>query len=106
MPATLSSDGLGTSIGNPWGDWLNVNETTPIEYVDTCYHAHVCQLMAEMADALGRPVEAANYRARRTRIQTAFTKAYRRPDGTLTVAIEGRSVEVDPFASARILVSA
>ena len=28
------------------------------------------------------------------------------PDGTLTVAIEGRSVEVDPFASARILVSA
>ena len=30
--ATLSSEGLGTSIGNTWGDWLNVNETTPIEY--------------------------------------------------------------------------
>ena len=86
--ASMTIDGLGANLGNPWGDWLNVNEDTPIEYVDTCYHAHVCQLMAGMADALGRPVEAANYRARRARIQAAFTKAYRRPDGTLKVGTQ------------------
>ena len=55
---TMTIDGLGANLGNPWGDWLNVSETTPIEYIDTCYHAHACQLMAEMADALRRPVEA------------------------------------------------
>lgn len=83
--ASTTPEGLGTSLGNPWGDWLNVNETTPIDYIDTCYHAMVCSMMAEMADALGRPVEAANYRARRAKTQTAFTKTYLRPDGTLTV---------------------
>jgi len=83
--ASMTIDGLGANLGNPWGDWLNVNEDTPIEYVDTCYHAYVCQLMAEMADAISRPVEAANYRARRAKIQAAFTKAYRKADGTLTV---------------------
>jgi len=83
--AAMTIDGLGANLGNPWGDWLNVNETTPIEYVDTCYHAYVCRLMAEMADAIGRPIEAANYRARRAKIQAAFTKAYRKSDGTLTI---------------------
>ncbi len=28
----------GVKIGNTWGDWLNVNEATPIEYIDLCYH--------------------------------------------------------------------
>jgi alpha-L-rhamnosidase len=32
--ATTTPEGLGVSIGNPWGDWLNVNEPTPIEYID------------------------------------------------------------------------
>lgn len=83
--ASTAPDGLGTSLGNPWGDWLNVNETTPVEFIDTCYHALDCTLMAEMAGALGRPIEAANYRARRAKTQAAFTKAYRKADGTLTI---------------------
>ena len=28
--STTTPEGLGTSLGNPWGDWLNVNENTPI----------------------------------------------------------------------------
>jgi alpha-L-rhamnosidase len=83
--STTTPEGLGTSLGNPWGDWLNVNETTPVEFIDTCYHALDCTLMAEMADALGRPLEAATYRKRRAKTQTAFSKAYVKPDGTLTV---------------------
>ena len=83
--STTTPDGLGTSLGNPWGDWLNVNETTPVEFIDTCYHALDCTLMAELADAIGRPLEAATYRSRRTKTQSAFTKAYVKPDGTLTI---------------------
>ena len=90
--ASTAPDGLGTSLGNPWGDWLNVNETTPVEFIDTCYHALDCTLMAEMADALGRPLEAATYRARRAKTQSAFAKAYAKPDGTLTVATQSAYV--------------
>lgn len=90
--ATLSSDGLGTSIGNTWGDWLNVNENTPIEYVDTCYHALDCTLMAEMADALGRPLEAKQYRVRFTRLQTAFAKTWLNPDASLKIATQSAYV--------------
>jgi alpha-L-rhamnosidase len=50
--ASTTPDGLGTSIGNPWGDWLNTGETTPVEFIDTCYHATTCRMVAEMADAL------------------------------------------------------
>ena len=74
--ATATPEGLGVSIGNTWGDWLNVNETTPIEYVDTCYHALVCQRMAEMAAALGRPLEAARYRDQFAFVTRAFQHAY------------------------------
>ena len=52
--STTTPEGLGTSLGNPWGDWLNVNENTPVEFIDTCYHVLDCTLMAEMADAIGR----------------------------------------------------
>ena len=83
--ASTTPEGLGTSLGNPWGDWLNVNESTPVEYIDTCYHALVCAMMAEMADALGRPLEAATYRSRRAKTQAAFTKTYLKTDGTLAV---------------------
>ncbi|MCX6951514.1 MAG: family 78 glycoside hydrolase catalytic domain, partial [Verrucomicrobia bacterium] len=53
--STTTPEGLGTSLGNPWGDWLNVNETTPIEFIDTCYHAFDCALMAEVG-LRARPV--------------------------------------------------
>ncbi len=90
--STTTPEGLGTSLGNPWGDWLNVNENTPVEFIDTCYHVLDCTLMAEMAEAVGRPIEAANYRARRAKSQTAFTKTYRRPDGTLTIETQSAYV--------------
>lgn len=83
--ASTTPEGLGVSMGNPWGDWLNVNETTPIEFIDTCYHALTCRLMAEMAEATGRKLEAANYRSRFAAVQAAFNKACANADGTLKV---------------------
>ena len=69
--------------GNTWGDWLNVNENTPIEFIDPCYHALDAKLMADMAEAIGAGDEAANYRqlfsrCRGTRSRSTTCK----PDGT------------------------
>jgi alpha-L-rhamnosidase len=83
--ATTTPDGLGVSIGNPWGDWLNQGETTPVEFIDTCYNAYDCRLMAEMAQAVGRHREAENYRKRSSDIKAAFAQAYLQPEGTLRV---------------------
>lgn len=83
--AATTPEGLGVSIGNPWGDWLNLNENTPIPYIDTCYHALTSRQMAEMAEAIGRKTEAANYRKRFEDLKGAYRKAYVQADGTLAV---------------------
>ncbi|MFM1942264.1 MAG: alfa-L-rhamnosidase [Verrucomicrobiota bacterium] len=83
--AVMKPGGLGVSIGNDWGDWLNVNESTPIEYVDVCYHALTCRMMMEMAAAVGREVEAADYRDRLAMIRQAFNREYLLGDGRLKV---------------------
>ena len=71
--------------GNTWGDWLNLDEPTPLAFVDTAYFAYTSRLMAEMAEALGKTAEAAAYRGLFARIQTAFAGRYLKPDGTLNV---------------------
>lgn len=83
--ASATVEGLGVSLGNPWGDWLNVGETTPIEFIDTCYHAMVLGMMAEMSDALERPLEAKRYRLRRAEVGVAFESTFLNEDGTLKV---------------------
>jgi alpha-L-rhamnosidase len=72
----------GVKLGNTWGDWLNVNEDTPIEYVDLCYHGLVSRKMAEMAAALGKDEEAANYRERLTAIRASFATHWCKPGAT------------------------
>lgn len=82
-----AKDFLGVQLpeANTWGDWLNQNESTPIDYIDTAYFAYTASLMAEMATALGRDTEAAAYRELFGHIQTAFAKKYLRADGSLSV---------------------
>ncbi|HEX2973868.1 MAG TPA: hypothetical protein VHP11_16160, partial [Tepidisphaeraceae bacterium] len=75
----------GVSIGNPWGDWLNLDENTPIEYVDACYFANSAKLMGDMAEAIGKKVDAANYRQLLAEIKGAFAKEYVNADGSLKV---------------------
>lgn len=82
---TISRDFRGAAFGNEWGDWLNMNEPTPIEYIDACYFAHSARLMSEMAQAIGKKVDAENYRRLRKNIEEAFRKDYLKPDGTLKV---------------------
>lgn len=82
---SASRNFLGIAHGNHWGDWLNMNEPTPIEFVDTVYFGHAANLMADMAQALGKTREAAAYRELYQNIKAAFARKYVKPDGTLTV---------------------
>ena len=75
----------GVSIGNTWGDWLNLSETTPIEFIDAAYFALDAKLMAEMAQAIGKRGEASAYRKLFAGIRTAFQQDYVGPDGALKV---------------------
>ena len=82
---STSRNDLGVAHGNDWGDWLNQNEPTPLDFIDTVYYAYSTRLMAEVAQTLGNRRQADEYRALFRRIADAFTRKYVQPDGTLTV---------------------
>lgn len=82
---TSSPKNVGVSIGNPWGDWLSVNEVTPVEYIDACYYARCAELMADMAGAIGRADDAQKYARLLGDIKATFNAAYVKPDGTVKV---------------------
>jgi alpha-L-rhamnosidase len=83
--ARLDPDLVGVEAGNTWGDWLNVNDPTPIPFIDLCYHAQSARMMAELADAIHEPAEAADYRQRFTDLATSFARQHLRGDGTVAV---------------------
>ena len=64
-----------------YGDWLNVNDGTPLDLIGTAYFADSTAMMARMADALGRSGDAAAYRALWSRIRDAFDAKYVTADG-------------------------
>ena len=69
-------------LGNSYNDWLAPgDDDTPHELLATAYWAHDAALMAEIADATGRPGDAAGYRALRSKIRSAFTDAFVAADG-------------------------
>ena len=80
-----SKEFLGVAHGNEWGDWLSVNEKTPIDYIDTAYFAYSTKLMSEMAQAIGKTTEAADYGEMFAKIKAAFNRKYVKPDGALSV---------------------
>ena len=76
---------VGVKAGNTWGDWLNVKEETPIEYIDLCFHAQSCRMMAEMARGLGHFTEANLYQQRFAALAESFRRQHLGPNGTLLV---------------------
>lgn len=80
-----SQQNLGIAHGNEWGDWLAQGASTPLDYVDTIYFAISSDMMAEMAEAIGKKAEAAAYRKQFEAIKTAFNAKYVRADGSLSV---------------------
>ena len=82
----------GVNLGNTWGDWLNVNEETPIEYVDLCSHAKSARMMAEIAEAIDRGDAAARYRERLAALSASFRRKYLLPSGTISVPTQSACV--------------
>lgn len=65
------------------GDWLNLGGTAKNEVIATAYYAYLTDLMAEMAQAIGRQEDAERYRNLALQIKATFVKAFVRPDGTI-----------------------
>ncbi|MGX7671461.1 family 78 glycoside hydrolase catalytic domain [Plantactinospora sp. DSM 117369] len=69
--------------GNSYGDWLQVDASTPRDVLATAYFAHSAQLVARAAEVLGRHDEAAEMSTLHRAIRSAFVDAYVRDDGTV-----------------------
>jgi alpha-L-rhamnosidase len=81
----ISPQFQGVSLGNPWGDWLNAGEETPVEYIDACYFAGSARMMSEMAAAIGHSDEAQDYDRLQAQVRDAFRRRYVDPQGALKV---------------------
>ena len=75
-------DFRGKKDGNTWGDWLNVNESTPIEFIDAAYFYYDAYLMSQMARAIGKFKEADEYQMLQARLGAQFAKDYEFHDET------------------------
>ncbi|MBI5387212.1 MAG: family 78 glycoside hydrolase catalytic domain [Verrucomicrobia bacterium] len=69
-------DFKGHKGGNEWGDWLNVNEATPIELIDAAYFRNDASLMSQMARAIGRKSETEDYFQLMVRLTRQFHDDY------------------------------
>ena len=103
-------------LGHSYNDWLAPGaDDTPRELLATAYWAHDAALLAELAEAVGRPQDAARYRELRAKIGAAFADAFvagdgRLASGTQTAYVLGLHLDLIPdelrAAAAGHLVSA
>lgn len=80
---------------NDYSDWMNGDKiktrgwpTTgaevPKEIFATAFFARSTQILAEMAEVIGYPVDAAHYRKLAEEIKSAFIREFVQPDGKMT----------------------
>jgi alpha-L-rhamnosidase len=62
--------------GNSYGDWLQVDVTTPRDLLSTAYFARSTEIVADAAEVLGQPDDAAEHRALHAAIRAAFIDSY------------------------------
>ena len=68
-------------LGNGFGDWLSVGSKTPLDVISVAYYAYVTQLMAEMADVIGKEEDAKKYQELFERIRAHFQASFVDSDG-------------------------
>jgi alpha-L-rhamnosidase len=69
--------------GANFADWLPAGSQTPRDLVATAYWAMIARMMAEMAEATGKPEEAVRYQNLYRSIRDAFQKEFIKPDGSI-----------------------
>ncbi|WP_238412039.1 family 78 glycoside hydrolase catalytic domain [Saccharothrix deserti] len=67
--------------GSSYGDWLQIDVTTPRDVLSTAYFARSTQIVAQAAEVLDRHDVAAEHRALHAAIRTAFIESYVDDDG-------------------------
>jgi alpha-L-rhamnosidase len=78
---TKTKDGIAHVGG--FGDWLNLDDPTSSDLIDTAYRAELYRLMSEMARALGRHEDAARFKGAHERTTLAFQQRFLDADGAL-----------------------
>lgn len=73
----------GSAFGAPWGDWLNLDDPTPHEYVELAYFTLSSGMMAEMAAEQGLDDEVAKYEGWVATMRENFRKQHLQADGTI-----------------------
>ena len=68
---------------NDFGDWVPANSTTPKDLLATAFWAYDAELMSQMAEALGKHSEAAEYKDLYGKIKTAFVQKFVKDDDTV-----------------------
>jgi len=68
-------------LGKGFGDWLSVGSKTPLDVISVAYYAFSTQLMAEMAEAIGKTDDAQKYQDLFQRIREHFQKSFVDVDG-------------------------
>jgi alpha-L-rhamnosidase len=67
--------------GNSYGDWLQIDVTTPRDVLSTAYFARSTEIVAQAAEVLGRDDVAAEHWALHTAIRDAFVESFVDDDG-------------------------
>jgi alpha-L-rhamnosidase len=82
--------------GFHFGDWLAIQSphalmpmaTTPVDLIATAFYAYCAQLMAQTAQVLGRPQEAADYARLAAHVRAAFCDEFLTPRGRVGSATQ------------------
>ncbi|MEV6103913.1 family 78 glycoside hydrolase catalytic domain [Streptomyces sp. NPDC051940] len=64
-------------------DWLNLDDATPADVIDTAFVAKSTREFAQMAAAVGKDADAAAYQQRYEAIRSAYQAAFVAADGTV-----------------------
>lgn len=59
-----------------YGDWLNIDSPTPKDYIGTAFFAYDCQLMSQIASALGKNQDVLKYTRLGQQIKQAFRERF------------------------------
>ncbi len=85
--ASISSGFVGPNNG--YGDWVSVDNSTPLTLISTAFYGRCAAMMAELAQALGKTSDAATYRLLFTNICSAFQSNFVAADGTVGTGSQG-----------------
>jgi len=68
-----------------YGDWLNVDAETPVEYIGHAYRLYNCRLMKKLATALGKEADANRYGELEQKARGLFEEKFVSAEGHLTI---------------------